>query len=47
MLSSWASSLAENQMGRTLPELITQFDLSRVTCHSALPDLEKLPEFNR
>ena len=46
-LSSWASSLAENQMGRTLPELITQFDLSRVTCHSALLDLEKLPEFNR
>lgn len=40
-------SLAENQMGRTLPELIAQFDLSRVSCHSALLDLEKLPEFNR
>lgn len=38
---------AENQMGRTLPELITQFDLARVTTHSALLDLEKLPEFNR
>lgn len=34
-------------MGRTLPELITQFDLTRITCHSALLDLEKLPEFNR
>lgn len=34
-------------MGRTLEELIAQFDLSRVTCHSALLDLEKLPEFNR
>lgn len=34
-------------MGRTLPDLITQFDLTRITCHSALLDLEKLPEFNR
>nr|KAF6489279.1 glutamyl-tRNA synthetase 2, mitochondrial [Molossus molossus] len=34
-------------MGRTLPELIAQFDLTRITCHSALLDLEKLPEFNR
>ncbi|XP_019505417.1 PREDICTED: probable glutamate--tRNA ligase, mitochondrial isoform X1 [Hipposideros armiger] len=34
-------------MGRTLDELIAQFDLSRITCHSALLDLEKLPEFNR
>lgn len=34
-------------MGRTLPELIAQFDLTRITSHSALLDLEKLPEFNR
>lgn len=46
-LSSRSSPLAENQMGRTLEELIAQFDLRRITCHSALLDLEKLPEFNR
>lgn len=34
-------------MGRTLPELIAQFDLTRISSHSALLDLEKLPEFNR
>ncbi|KAM9057712.1 nondiscriminating glutamyl-tRNA synthetase EARS2, mitochondrial isoform 3-T3 [Megaptera novaeangliae] len=46
IITSCGSGFAENQMGRTLPELITQFDLTRVTCHSALLDLEKLPEFN-
>lgn len=46
-LSAGLPSLAENQMGRTLPELVAQFDLTRITCHSALLDLEKLPEFNR
>ncbi|KAF3814189.1 hypothetical protein GH733_017805, partial [Mirounga leonina] len=33
--------------GSGFAELITQFDLTRITCHSALLDLEKLPEFNR
>ncbi|XP_037363314.1 probable glutamate--tRNA ligase, mitochondrial [Talpa occidentalis] len=47
IITNCGSGFADNQMGRTLPELITQFDLSRVTCHSALLDLEKLPEFNR
>ncbi|XP_042096222.1 probable glutamate--tRNA ligase, mitochondrial isoform X1 [Ovis aries] len=47
IITNCGSGFAENQMGRTLPELIAQFDLSRVTCHSALLDLEKLPEFNR
>ncbi|XP_026982441.1 nondiscriminating glutamyl-tRNA synthetase EARS2, mitochondrial isoform X1 [Sagmatias obliquidens] len=46
IITSCGSGFAENQMGKTLPELITQFDLTRVTCHSALLDLEKLPEFN-
>eukprot|EP00070_Physeter_catodon_P047289 XP_028354183.1 probable glutamate--tRNA ligase, mitochondrial [Physeter catodon] len=46
IITSCGSGFAENQMGRTLPELITQFDLTRLTCHSALLDLEKLPEFN-
>uniref|UniRef100_A0A7N9CIY8 Nondiscriminating glutamyl-tRNA synthetase EARS2, mitochondrial n=1 Tax=Macaca fascicularis TaxID=9541 RepID=A0A7N9CIY8_MACFA len=47
IITNCGSGFAENQMGRTLPELITQFNLTRVTCHSALLDLEKLPEFNR
>uniref|UniRef100_G1SV59 Nondiscriminating glutamyl-tRNA synthetase EARS2, mitochondrial n=1 Tax=Oryctolagus cuniculus TaxID=9986 RepID=G1SV59_RABIT len=47
IITNCGSGFAENQMGRTLPELIAQFDLSRVTCHSALLELEKLPEFNR
>ncbi|XP_036316148.1 probable glutamate--tRNA ligase, mitochondrial isoform X2 [Pipistrellus kuhlii] len=47
IITNCGSGFAENQMGRTLPELIAQFDLTRITCHSALLDLEKLPEFNR
>ncbi|XP_023570319.1 probable glutamate--tRNA ligase, mitochondrial isoform X2 [Octodon degus] len=47
IVTNCGSGFAENQMGRTLPELITQFDLTRITCHSALLDLQKLPEFNR
>ncbi|XP_029805827.1 probable glutamate--tRNA ligase, mitochondrial [Suricata suricatta] len=47
IITNCGSGFAENQMGRTLPELIKQFDLTRVTCHSALLDLEKLLEFNR
>lgn len=46
-LRAGPASLTENQVGRTLPELITQFDLTRISSHSALLDLEKLPEFNR
>lgn len=38
---------AENRIGRTLKELIDEFDLSRIERHSALLDLKKLPEFNR
>ncbi|XP_049759023.1 probable glutamate--tRNA ligase, mitochondrial isoform X2 [Elephas maximus indicus] len=47
IITNCGSGFAENQMGRTLPELVTQFDLTQITCHSALLDLEKLPEFNR
>ncbi|KAM7148911.1 nondiscriminating glutamyl-tRNA synthetase EARS2, mitochondrial isoform 1-T1 [Molossus nigricans] len=47
IITNCGSGFPENQMGRTLPELIAQFDLTRITCHSALLDLEKLPEFNR
>ncbi|RXM32394.1 putative glutamate--tRNA ligase, mitochondrial [Acipenser ruthenus] len=37
----------ENRIGRTLDELIAEFDMTKITTHSALLDLEKLPEFNR
>ncbi|XP_003761793.2 probable glutamate--tRNA ligase, mitochondrial isoform X1 [Sarcophilus harrisii] len=47
IITNYGSGFAGNQMGRTLPELIEQFDLSGVSTHSALLDLEKLPEFNR
>lgn len=47
IITNCGSGFAENQMGRTLPELIAQFDLTWISCHSALLDLEKLPEFNR
>uniref|UniRef100_A0A8C6C7G6 Glutamyl/glutaminyl-tRNA synthetase class Ib catalytic domain-containing protein n=2 Tax=Monodon monoceros TaxID=40151 RepID=A0A8C6C7G6_MONMO len=47
IITNCGSGFAENQMGRTLPEPITQFNLTRITCHSALLDPEKLPEFNR
>lgn len=35
------------QTGRKLDELISEFNPSKITTHSALLDLEKLPEFNR
>ncbi|XP_060028793.1 probable glutamate--tRNA ligase, mitochondrial isoform X2 [Erinaceus europaeus] len=47
IVTNCGSGFTENQMGRTLPQLIEQFDLTRVICHSALLDLDKLPEFNR
>lgn len=41
------SEFAANRMGRRLDELISEFSPSKITTHSALLDLEKLPEFNR
>ncbi|NWI15740.1 SYEM protein, partial [Crypturellus soui] len=41
------SGFTGNQMGRTLEELILQFEIGRITTHSALLDFEKLPEFSR
>ncbi|KAI4832113.1 hypothetical protein KUCAC02_015094 [Chaenocephalus aceratus] len=34
-------------VGRRIDELIAEFNPSKITTHSALLDLEKLPEFNR
>lgn len=36
-----------HRMGRGINELISEFSPSKITTHSALLDLEKLPEFNR
>lgn len=47
IITNSGSGFTENQKGRTLEKLIQQFDVSRIMSHSALLDLEKLPEFNR
>nr|XP_027324539.2 probable glutamate--tRNA ligase, mitochondrial [Anas platyrhynchos] len=47
IITNCGSGFAEKQMGRTLEELISQFEIGRITTHSALLDLEMLPEFNR
>ncbi|KAF3687920.1 putative glutamate--tRNA ligase, mitochondrial [Channa argus] len=41
------SGFNTNRIGRTIDELITEFNPSKITTHSALLDLEKLAEFNR
>uniref|UniRef100_A0A8C6U3D0 Nondiscriminating glutamyl-tRNA synthetase EARS2, mitochondrial n=1 Tax=Neogobius melanostomus TaxID=47308 RepID=A0A8C6U3D0_9GOBI len=41
------SGFDTNGMGRSLQELISDFNPSKITTHSALLDLDKLPEFNR
>lgn len=41
------SGFNTNRVGRRIDELISEFNPSKITTHSALLDLEKLPEFNR
>lgn len=41
------SGFATNRIGRKMEDLISEFNPSKITTHSALLDLEKLPEFNR
>ncbi|XP_057700453.1 nondiscriminating glutamyl-tRNA synthetase EARS2, mitochondrial [Corythoichthys intestinalis] len=41
------SGFSNNRLGRTLNELISEFNPSTITTHSALLDLEKIPEFNK
>ncbi|XP_077426680.1 nondiscriminating glutamyl-tRNA synthetase EARS2, mitochondrial [Vanacampus margaritifer] len=41
------SGFSTNRAGRTLDELISEFNPTKITTHSALLDLKKLPEFNR
>ncbi|KAJ8391833.1 hypothetical protein AAFF_G00084490 [Aldrovandia affinis] len=47
IITNCGSGFRNNRPGRKLDELITEFDVSRITTHSALLDLDKLPEFNR
>ncbi|XP_078131843.1 nondiscriminating glutamyl-tRNA synthetase EARS2, mitochondrial isoform X2 [Sander vitreus] len=41
------SGFNTNRIGRRIDELISEFNPSKITTHSALLDLDKLPEFNR
>ncbi|XP_069590543.1 nondiscriminating glutamyl-tRNA synthetase EARS2, mitochondrial [Ranitomeya imitator] len=47
IITNCGSGFAGNQVGRTLPELIRHYNLRSTSTHSALLDLEKLPEFSR
>ncbi|KAJ3615282.1 hypothetical protein NHX12_018850 [Muraenolepis orangiensis] len=41
------SGFGTNRIGRKMVDLISEFNPSKITTHSALLELEKLPEFNR
>uniref|UniRef100_A0A8C1V030 Nondiscriminating glutamyl-tRNA synthetase EARS2, mitochondrial n=2 Tax=Cyprinus carpio TaxID=7962 RepID=A0A8C1V030_CYPCA len=41
------SGFDNNRIGRRLEELVCEFNISKITTHSALLDLDKLDEFNR
>ncbi|NXX96052.1 SYEM protein, partial [Centropus bengalensis] len=47
IITNCGSGFTEKQVGRTVEDLVSQFDVGKITTHSALLDLEKLPEFNR
>ncbi|XP_066516865.1 nondiscriminating glutamyl-tRNA synthetase EARS2, mitochondrial isoform X2 [Hoplias malabaricus] len=47
MITHCGSGFNSNRLGRRLHELIEVFNISKITTHSALLDLEKLPQFNR
>lgn len=47
IVTNCGSGFSGNRTGRTLEELVSEFDLTGITTHSALLDLDKLPEFNR
>lgn len=47
LTTNCGSGFNTNRMGRRMDELILEFNPSKITTHSALLDLEKLPEFNR
>ncbi|KAM6972430.1 nondiscriminating glutamyl-tRNA synthetase EARS2, mitochondrial [Aplochiton taeniatus] len=47
IITNCGSGFNSNHMGRKIDELISEFNHLKITTHSALLDLEKLPEFNR
>ncbi|XP_078095998.1 nondiscriminating glutamyl-tRNA synthetase EARS2, mitochondrial [Mustelus asterias] len=47
IVTNCGSGFSGNRLGRVLEELVSEFDVTKITTHSALLDLEKLPEFNR
>ncbi|XP_076003991.1 nondiscriminating glutamyl-tRNA synthetase EARS2, mitochondrial [Genypterus blacodes] len=47
MTTNCGSGFNNNRTGRRIDELISEFNPSKITTHSALLDKEKLPEFNR
>ncbi|KAM3916344.1 nondiscriminating glutamyl-tRNA synthetase EARS2, mitochondrial [Leptodactylus fuscus] len=47
IITNCGSGFAGNQIGRTIPELIQQYNLQSISTHSALLDMDRLPEFNR
>ncbi|KAM9819901.1 probable glutamate--tRNA ligase, mitochondrial [Syngnathus typhle] len=47
IITNCGSGFSSNRVGRRLDELISEFNPSKITTHSALLDLEKLPEFNK
>ncbi|XP_051877572.1 LOW QUALITY PROTEIN: probable glutamate--tRNA ligase, mitochondrial [Pristis pectinata] len=47
IVTNCGSGFSGNRPGRTLEELVSEFDVTRITTHSALLDIDKLPEFNR
>ncbi|KAL1005124.1 hypothetical protein UPYG_G00054860 [Umbra pygmaea] len=47
IITHCGSGFNSNHIGRTIQELVSEFNPSSITTHSALLDLDKLPEFNR
>ncbi|XP_072337273.1 nondiscriminating glutamyl-tRNA synthetase EARS2, mitochondrial [Scyliorhinus torazame] len=47
IVTNSGSGFSGNRLGRILEELVREFDVTKITTHSALLDLDKLPEFNR
>ncbi|KAJ8001387.1 hypothetical protein DPEC_G00168990 [Dallia pectoralis] len=47
IITHCGSGFNSNRIGRTIQDLISEFNPSNITTHSALLDLDKLPEFNR
>uniref|UniRef100_A0A3P8YYI4 Nondiscriminating glutamyl-tRNA synthetase EARS2, mitochondrial n=1 Tax=Esox lucius TaxID=8010 RepID=A0A3P8YYI4_ESOLU len=47
IITHCGSGFNSNRIGRRMEDLISEFNPANITTHSALLDLDKLPEFNR